>query len=141
MQSKAMSLVGITVVCIVSSALSALFLMYAFSPWIDHNEIPFFGSRLRDTTVFSILGASGISVTVGLARGKRWALWSALIVVGLMLSTAVVLLVATVRPRDDFARSEGGFAVFLSFCLLVPGLVSGVLLLLPAVRQRFSRPH
>jgi hypothetical protein len=139
MQSKAAGLFGTTVVCIFGWVLCALLLMYAVSPWIDQNENPFFGTRFRDTAAFSILGASGIFVTVGLARGRRWAWWSTLIVVGLVLSIASFLVVATVRPRDEFARSEGGFALFLSFCLLVPGVISAVLLLLPAVRQRLSR--
>jgi hypothetical protein len=89
MQSKVAGLVGTTVVCIFGFVLCALFLMYAASPWIDHNQIPFFGSRLRDTAIFFILGASGISVTVGLARGRRWAWWSAFMVVVLVLSMAV----------------------------------------------------
>jgi cell division protein FtsW (lipid II flippase) len=140
MQSKVTGLAGTALVCIFGFVLSALLLMYAASPWIDHNEIPFFGTRLHDTAIFFVLGASGVAITVGLARGRRWAWWSALIVVSLLLSMAVFLLVATVRPRDDFARSEGGFGWFLSFCLLVPGVISAVLLSLPAVRRRFSRP-
>jgi hypothetical protein len=140
MQSKGAGLIGTTVVCIFGFVLCALWLMYAISPWIDHNQIPFFGTRLRDTAVFLSLGSSGITVTVGLARGRRWAWWCASMVVGLVLSVAVFLLVATIRPRDDFERSEGGFGLFLSICLLVPGSISAVLLSLPAVRRRFSRP-
>ena len=31
---------------------------YADSPWSDHNVIPFFGIRIRDTAIFSVLGLS-----------------------------------------------------------------------------------
>ncbi len=140
MHSKVTGLVGTTVLCLFGLVLSALLLMYAASPWIDHNEIPFFGTRLRDTAIFSVLGSLNICILVGLARGKRWAWWFALFVAGLVLSMALFLVVASMHPRDDFARSEGGFGLFLSFCLLVPGAVSAVLLSLPAVRRRFWGP-
>jgi hypothetical protein len=117
--------------------LCALLIFYAVSPWSDHKEIPFFGSRFRDTALFLILGLFSLSVTVELLRGKRWAWWSTLVVSVLTLSLAVVLLVSTLHPRDDFARLEGGFGLFLSLCLMLPGAVSTVLLTLPTVRQRF----
>jgi hypothetical protein len=117
--------------------LAALLVFYAVSPWADRNEIPFFGSRIRDTAIFSLLGLSSISAIVGLIRGRRWAWWSALVVAVVTLSAAVFLLIATLHPRDDFARSEGGFGLFISLCLMIPGVVSAVLLTLPAICQRF----
>jgi hypothetical protein len=129
--------VGTAVVSFFGFMLCALFIFYAVPPWLEHNEIPFFGLRFRDTALFSILGLSSLSVTVQLLRGKRWAWWCALAVSVLTLSLAMVLLVLTLHPRDDFARSEGGFGFFLSLCLMLPGAASAILLTLPATRQRF----
>ncbi len=61
---------------------------------------------------------------VGLIRGRRWAWWSALAIAIVTVSVAVFLLIATLRPRDDFARSGGEFGLFISLCLMVPGAVS-----------------
>jgi hypothetical protein len=112
-------------------------MFYAVSPWSDRNEIPFFGSRLRDTVVFSTFGLIGLCVTIQLLRGRRWAWWSAFVVTALILSIGVLLLVLTLYPRDEFARSEGGFGWFLSFWLMLPSAISLILLILPAVRQMF----
>ena len=138
MSTKVAGRIEIAVVSFFGLTLCTLFIFYAVSPWSDHNEIPFFGSRFRDTALFSILGLSSLCITIQLLRGRWWAWWSALAVSVLTLSMAVFLLVVTLHPRDDFARSEGGFGLFLSLCLMLPGAVSIILLTLPTVRQRFE---
>jgi hypothetical protein len=128
---------AVGVVCIFGFVLVALLTFYAASPWLDHKEIPFFGSRLRDSALFAFAAAASMYVTVSLARGRLWAWWSALAVAVATLSVAIFFLFASLHPRDDFARSEGGFGLFVSFCLMIPGLISTALLALPPVRRRF----
>ena len=128
---------AVGVVCVFGLCLSALLIFYAVSPWFDHAHIPFFGSRLRDSTTFSVSAAVSICITICLARVRLWAWWTALAVAVLTLAIAIFLLVATLFPRDDFARSEGGFGFFLSVCIMVPGLLSTIFLILPCVRRRF----
>src|SRR6266481_2857535 len=102
MRSRTGGRLGTAVVSVFGFMLSALFIFYAVSPWSDHNEIPFLGSRFRDTALFSILSLSSLSVTVQLLRGRCWAWWSALAVSVLTLCLAMVLLVLTLHPRNDF---------------------------------------
>jgi hypothetical protein len=138
-RTKATGRIGIALASIFGFAFCGLLILYAVSPWLDQKEIPFFGSRFFDTAIFSTFGLASLFCNLQLLRGKSWAWWSALVVSALILSVALVLLVATLHPKDDFARSEGGFGLFISICLLVPGASTIVLLTLPSVRQRFRR--
>ena len=143
--SAAHSSVGLTVVeklavgvvCLFGLLLSALLIFYATSPWLDHLQIPFFGSRSRDSTLFAACAALSLYVTISLALRRRWAWWVALMAALATLGLALFFLKGILFPRDDFARSEGGFGFFIAFCLLIPGLLSTALLTLPSVRRRF----
>ncbi len=127
---------AITIVCLFGVMLFSLLLFYAASPWLDRQAIPFFGSRSRDGVAFALAAAVTGCVTVSLARRKTW--WFALATTITILCGALWLLFATLHPKDDFARSEGGFGCFLSLCLLIPGLSSSALLVLPQTRRRFK---
>ena len=129
---------AIAAVCLFGIMFFSLLLFYAASPWLDGQAIPFFGSRLGDSAVFALAAAVTGYTTVCLARRKTWAWWLSLAIAVMTLSVALWLLFATLHPRDDFARSEGGFGFFISLCLAIPGLSSSALLVLPQTRRRFE---
>ena len=63
---------AVGIVCCWGVAFAALIFFYAVNPWIDHKEIPVFGSRSSDTALF---GAPGLVCVffdpVGLVDGIR----------------------------------------------------------------------
>ena len=118
-------------------AFSLLLFFYAAGPWVDHSVIPTFGTRICDTAVFGLIGLSCIFVSIRLIQGKTWAWWVALLVGIVMLGMGGRLLLLALYPRDDFARSEGGYGLVLSLFFLLPGALSLILLCLPFVRRRF----
>jgi hypothetical protein len=118
-------------------AFAALLLFYAVNPWLERTEIPFFGSRIRDTAWFGITALVSVFATIRLIQGKRWAWWTAVAVTVVALALAILLIVSVLHPRDEFAASEGGFGFCLALILLIPSVLSGVLLNLPSVRRRF----
>jgi hypothetical protein len=129
---------AIAIVCLFGAALFSLLLFYAGSPWLDRQAIPFLGSRPLDSGVFALAAAVTGYVTVSLALRKTWAWWLCLAIAIMTLCAALWLLFATLHPRDDFARSEGGFGFFISLCFIILGLSSSALLMLPQTRRRFE---
>ena len=129
--------INIVVVSSLGLLLAAILFFYATAPWIEHGVIPFFGSRLGDTSMFGGSGLFCTFVAFQLFRSRRWAWWVAFVASLAMLILAMTLLFLFLHPRDEFARSEGGFGLFLSLFLMVPSAVSAILLSLPSTRQRF----
>jgi len=136
--SNGAGVAAIAIVCLFGVTFFSLLLFYAASPWLDKQAIPFFGSRFRDSAVFALAAAVVGYLIVSLARRKPWAWWLSLAAGITILCIALWLLFATLHPRDDFARSEGGFGFFIWLCFLIPGLLSSALLVLPQTRRRFE---
>jgi hypothetical protein len=130
--------INIVVVSSLGPLLVAILFFYAAVPWIEHGVIPFFGSRLCDTSMFGGIGLFCTFVVIQLFRSKRWAWWVAFVASLAMLALAMTTLFLFLHPRDEFARSEGGFGLFLSLVLMVPSAVSTLLLSLPSTRRQFS---
>jgi hypothetical protein len=63
--------IALGIVCCCGFALAALLFLYAVSPWIDHKEIPVFGSRPSDTVLFGVAGLICAFVTTRLVQGRR----------------------------------------------------------------------
>ncbi len=137
-RSVTVSQISIGVVSCFGFTLGALLFFYAVSPWTDHKVIPFFGSRVWDTAIFGVVGLFCVFVTMQLLRSKCSAWWFAFAVATITLGLAIVFLILVLHPRNDFERSEGGFGLFVSLCLLIPGAISTILLSLPSVRRRIS---
>jgi hypothetical protein len=137
-RSVTVSQISISIVSCFGVTLGALLFFYAVSPWTDHKVIPLFGSRLSDTAIFGVIGLFCVFVTIQLLRSKRWAWWFAFVIAAITLGLAIIFLILVLHPRNDFERSESGFGLGISLCLLIPGAVSTILLSLPSVRRRFS---
>jgi len=136
MRSELIGRIGTIVVCLLGAILCAVLMFYAGFSWVDYNVFRFLGLRWNITS--SILSLSGLYVIVGLIRGRRWAWWSAFAVALVTISAALFFLNATIHPRDVFEETEMGTGFFVSLVLLVPGVLSAILLVLPAVRKRFQ---
>jgi hypothetical protein len=121
-----------------SSALDC-FLFYAASPWLDHTIIPFTKSRIKDTIIFGSIGVFYLLATIEFLRSKRWAWMVALVTSALIFALSSWLLFMTLHPRDEFARSEGGFGFFLSMLFGIPAAISTALISLRPVRERFKQ--
>jgi hypothetical protein len=142
-EEMAWKITGTVAIGIVSSAgfmLAALLLFCAVNPWVDPKEIPVFGSRALDTLLFGAAGPICAFVTTRLIQGRRWAWRTALVVSLLILGFGALLLVAFLRPKNEFERSESGFGVGIAIILTIPSLTTSALLVLPSVRQRFAAP-
>lgn len=130
--------VAVGIVCCWGFAFAALLFFYALSPWIDHKEIPVFGSRLLDTVLFGAAGLICVFVIARLIQGKRWAWWAAFAVSTLILALGAFFFYASMHARTDFERSESGFGLGVSIILMAPTAICSVLLALPCVRRRFA---
>jgi hypothetical protein len=140
-RAKAMSVadkIAVGVVGCCGFVFSALLLLYAASPWLDHKEIPVFGARALDTALFGVAGLIFVFVTIRLLQGRRWAWRTAFAVSILTLGLGVFVFYSALHPQNDFGRSESGFGIGISIILMTPGLISGALLALPSVRRRFG---
>lgn len=129
--------IAVGIVAAIGIALAVLFFFYAVDPWTEAQVIPMFGSKIYDSVLFGAAGFLCIFVNLRLIQGRVWAWWTTfgagILVLGLGLSTFYLAF----HPRDDFARSESGFAIGLSVILIIPAMVVCVLLSLPPVRRRF----
>ena len=133
--TKAGILVGL--VSLFGFAFAAILFFYSISPYVDRRVIPFSHSAIKDTLIFGSAGVCCLFVSIKLIAGRRWAWWTTVVFSALGLLGGIFLLWVTMHPRDDFARSEGGFGVFLSILTTVPSALCFGILNLPAVRKRF----
>lgn len=138
MAGKVAGRVAVGIVCCWGFALAALLFLYAVSPWIDHKEIPFFGSRASDTALFGAAELICVFVILRFIQGKRWAWWTAFAVSTLILGLGALLLYSSLHARTDFERSESGFGFGVSIILMTPSAICSALLALPCVRRRFA---
>jgi hypothetical protein len=118
-------------------AFAALLLFYAASPYIDKGVIPFSHSALGDALVFGSAAACCLIICTQLIAGRRWAWWTTVGFCALTLFAGLFFFWAATHPRDDFARSEGGFGFFLSILLTAPSAFCLGVLNLPLVRKKF----
>jgi len=132
---------AIAVVALFELLVATLFGFYAASPWTDRFVVPFFKSRLADTSIFVIAMLAMIALVVSLLKGKRAAWWLSVIGSALFMSLGGFFIWSTFHPRDDFARSEGGFGVFLGVLLLFPACTTLGLLNLPKTRRYFFQTN
>jgi hypothetical protein len=140
LRSNTVGRIAIGVVSLFGFTLAILLFFYAAEPLVDHAATPIFGSRIRDTAIFGPIGLSIVFVSLRLIQGRNWAWWIALAVSLITLGCGAFVFVSWIHPRDDFARSEGGYAFVLSLFLIAPGALNAILLSLPFVRRRFSLP-
>jgi hypothetical protein len=130
--------IALSVVCLSGLSFSALLLLYAVSPWIEHGAIPVSGSRFYDSALFGFTGLACVYVNIRLIQGKTWAWWTTLTANALILVLAVLVFISALNPRDDYGRSESGFGIGLSVLLATPAAIATLLLILPPVRRRFA---
>ena len=130
--------IALGIVCCCGFALTALFVLYAASPWVDHKAIPVFGSRLADTILFRAAALICAFVTTRLIQFRRWAWWTAIAVSLLILGLGISVCYSAMHPKSDFARSESSLGIGISIILMTPSFISAFILLLPGVRRTFS---
>lgn len=114
-----------------------LVFFYAASPFTERGMIPVFHNATRDLTIFGLTGFGTIIACIGLLRHKRWAWWVTATFSAILLAAGIIFFWICAHPRDDFARSEGGFGFFLSLLISAPSLLCLILLSLPPVRRSF----
>jgi hypothetical protein len=132
---KVRVLVGL--VTVVGLIFAAVLFFYAASPYIYVGVVPFFHSAVRDMVIFGLAGVCCLYVCARLMACRPWAWWATTLLSVLVLVTGLFLAWATIHPRDDFARSEGGFGFFLSILLTLPSAFCLSILNLPIVRRSF----
>jgi hypothetical protein len=125
------------VVGVIELLLTGLLAFYATDNWLERTARPFLGSKVADSLVFGLATLVMAVVIVNLLKGKKWSWWVSLLGSCVFLCLGLLMLWLTLNPRDAFARSEGGFGVFVTGLLLFPSLLSVVLLNLPTTRRRF----
>lgn len=122
-------------------AVAATLFLYAVSPWADHQEIPFFGSRIVDIISFGVMGLLCVFVSIRLSQGRAWAWWTVLTANLVLMGLGGSLFLSALYPRDDFARSESGFGLGVGIIAIIPAAISIVLLSLPFVRRYCTTQH
>jgi len=130
--------IALGIVCCCGFALTALLVLYAASPWVDHKAIPVFGSRLADTILFRAAALICAFVTTRLIQFRRWAWWTAIAVSLLILGLGNLCLLLSDASKERF-RSVGEQSWNWHFIILMtPSFISAFILLLPGVRRTFS---
>jgi hypothetical protein len=137
MSLKARILVGF--VGAVGTLLAAILFFYAASPYVERGVVPFFHSAPLEALIFGTAGIACLFVSIRLIAGRRWAWWATALINTLVLGTGLILLWIVLHPRDEFARSEGGFGFFLSILTIAPSAFCLAVLFLPVVRRSFFR--
>ena len=139
MRSGLGSRIAVSIVICSGVLLSTVLLFYAAGPWLDHTVIPFTKSRMKDAIIFGSVGVFYLFATIEFLRRQRWAWIVALVTSTLIFAVSSWLLFLVIHPRDDFARSEGGYAFFLSILFGVPAAICIALISLRPVRERFKK--
>src|ERR1700724_1301382 len=131
MSLKARILVGF--VGTIGTLLAAILFFYAASPYVERGVVPFFHSAPLEALICGTAGIACLFVSIRLIAGRRWAWWATALISTLVLCMGLILLWIVLHPRDEFARSEGGFGFFLSLLTIVPGAFCLAVLNLPVV--------
>ena len=105
--------ISIGFVVLLGVAFTALMLFYATAPYTEKDVIPVSRSAIGDTLIFGSIAIGSLAVCIGLAKRKLWAWWTTVLFCALLLVAGIFLFWTTLHPRDEFARSEGGFGWFL----------------------------
>jgi hypothetical protein len=133
--------IAVGILAALGIALASLFFFCSGSPWAEAGLNPIFGSRILDSVLFGGAGVLCVFLSLRLFQGTVWAWWTTLAASILVLGFGLSIFYLSIHPRDDFARSEGGFGIGLSVILMVPATVTTVLLSLPPVRRSFYHPN
>jgi len=72
MAKKVAVRLAVAIVCFWGFAFAALLFSYALVPWIDHKEIPIFGSQVSDSALFGAAGLTCVFVILRFIQGRRW---------------------------------------------------------------------
>ena len=129
--------ISIGFVLLLGAAFAALMLFYAAAPFTESGVIPFSHSAAGDAIIFGFLTICSLLICIGLIKRKSWAWWTTVLFCILLVLAGFGLLWITMHPRDEFARSEGGFGWFLSFILLLIGGICLSILSSRSVRKSF----
>jgi hypothetical protein len=71
MAGKIAARIAVGIVCCWGLAFATLLFFYAVNPWIDHKEIPVFGSRASDAALFGAAGLMCVFVIRRFIQGRR----------------------------------------------------------------------
>lgn len=117
---------------------AAILVFYGALPYVERC-CPFFHSAPLEALIFGTACIASLFVSIRLIAGRQWAGWATALIRTLVLCVGLILLWIVLHPRDEFARSEGGFGSFLSQLTIVPGAFCLAVLNLPVVRRGFFR--
>jgi hypothetical protein len=128
---------AIAIVVIFELLVSLLLAFYILSPLTDRAALPFFGSHIADTVIFSIALCGMLSVIVGLFWRSKWAWWVSVAGSTIVAIFGLLLGWLTLHPRDAFAASEDGFGIAIAGILVIPSVLSLIWLGIPQTREHF----
>ena len=123
-----------TVVGIVSTLgfiLSALLIMYTAMSCMGRDWHPL------TTLILALLAAGCLLTSAQLLHRKTWAWWSALGISVVIFGFGVFACWAAFFSKDPYVKSEAISSLLVGVFCMLPGVLSGVLLTLPAVRRYY----
>ena len=122
---------SIAVVLLVILSFASLMVWYVVTPY----------SNIYNRCASGSIALGSLITAVGQIKRNKWAWRAAVLFSALMLLAGLLVLWMAAHPRDEFARSEGGFAMSVVLVLCSPSALCLTLLNVPAVHRVFTAQH